>query len=444
MINSTSQTMYRLDNLNNEYERVKYQQSTGKKLQYGSDDSNIFTREVYINDKIKMYEGIKSQIEKASAQNSSSDSTLASAKKLVSYIKAEVIKALNDTVNDSDRAVIAENLRGVRENLFDFANEQVEGEYLFSGSDSSIKPFIKDETTGKITYVGDNELRKVAVEEGSYRDRGINGFESFFSTPSVANVGENLNFNQDDIILDQDNNRWIMREPVKNTGEILKFYSNQSLVDDKNNIWTINNTVMPHVLEDADGKIIPINQIDAITYEVTVPSEAKTLRMNELRKLTADGNYITGEALIPFESSNGDGLEVNIISSQAIQMKTKTSMFNVLDNIINALDKIDSNGNPLTSQEAKTELQNGLTNITNAYDAMNAGHAKLGGRNHVFEISHERITAKTFQYERLQQEVSGVDLAEVAIEAKALELTYTSLYSTINRTNELSLVNFLR
>jgi flagellar hook-associated protein 3 FlgL len=42
-------------------------------------------------------------------------------------------------------------------------------------------------------------------------------------------------------------------------------------------------------------------------------------------------------------------------------------------------------------------------------------------------------------------EIEGfyLDLTKVAMQAKALELTYTALYSTINKTNQLSLVNFL-
>ena len=51
-------------------------------------------------------------------------------------------------------------MAGFRENLLQLANTQVEGEYVFAGSDASIKPFEKDAVTGKVTYVGDNKLRK--------------------------------------------------------------------------------------------------------------------------------------------------------------------------------------------------------------------------------------------------------------------------------------------
>lgn len=442
MISSTSQTMYRLDNLNTEQEKINYQLSTGKKIQYGSDDSNIYTREVYINDKIKIYDGIKSQIEKTSAQNNGSDSALAEAKDLVSYVKAEVIRALNDTVDDSSREVIAENLKGIKENLFDLANEQIEGEYLFSGSDSSVKPFEMDEATGKVYYTGDNELRKVVVEDGSYRDMGINGIDFMFLGTEVS-ATDSISFDYRDSIVDQNGDVWEIRNDVAaKTGEEIAFSAASfSLIDNKNNMWTVN-TAIPQ-LEDDDGNTIPISQIGPTSYTAIVPSEIDEMTVNRLRKLDENGNQIPFSDLIVNEGVDGK-LYTDVPSSIDSTFSIRENVFNILDNIINALEKVDANGNALTDDEAKAELQDGLTDITSSYDAMNVGHAKLGGRNHVFDISHERISAKIYQYERLQQDVSGVDLAEVAVEAKALELTYTSLYSTINRTNELSLVNFLR
>ncbi len=170
MIRSTQETLFRLDNLNKEQQRISYQMSTGKILQQGSDDSNLFTREVYVDDKIRVYEGLKIQIERTNAQNNVADSTLQETKNLLNYVKSEVLKALNDTTDTNSRATIAVNLAGVRDNLYDFSNEQVEGEYLYAGSNTQIKPFSKD-SDGRIIYNGDGFLRKVAVEDASYREK---------------------------------------------------------------------------------------------------------------------------------------------------------------------------------------------------------------------------------------------------------------------------------
>lgn len=379
MISSTHQTLFRLNNLNAEQERISYQMSTGKKLQYGSDDVDTFSREVYIEDKIRVYEGLKVQIAKTNAQNAGSDSAIGEAKDLLSYAKVEIIKSLNDTNDDISRQAIAIGLEGVKENLLFVANEQMEGEYLFSGSDTLDQPFSKDPSTGVVTYTGDTQLRKVAVEDGLYRERGVTGFETFLYTSSSALKGDTLTFNETDRIIDQYGNEWKLN--------------------------TSTNTLDKYEL---DGDItnplvtVSVDNTNAPVYTATVPNE--------------------------------DGMK----------FEAKSNVFNLLDSAINALNKVDSLGNAVSDDVARDALQSSLDEITKAYDGMNNGHAKLGGRNKVFEISYERVSAKAFQYEKLQQDVSGVDLAEVAVEAKALELTYSALYSTINRMNELSLVNFIR
>lgn len=377
MIRSTQQTLYRLDNLNNEQQRITYQMSTGKKLQQGSDDANTYAREIHIDDKIRMYEGLQSQIEKTTAQNNASDAALADAKDLVAYVKTEVIKALNATTDDTAKLAIATNLEGVKENLYMLANEEVEGEFLFSGSDSSVQSFTMDETTGKVTYNGDALLRKVAVEEGSYRERGVNGFEAFFYTTNSAYKGETLNFTADQRIVDQDGNEW----ELNGSGDALL------RVDD-------NSIVHP--------------------------------------------NSVTNDGLTPPTYS------IDMDVTDGTKFEAKANIFDTIDSIINSLKKVDDLGNPITDDESNTVLRNGLTEITEAYDGMNIAHGKLGGRNQVFETSLERVSAKVTQYNILYQEVGAADLSKVAVEAKALELTYTALYSTINKMNELSLVNFVR
>lgn len=377
MISSTRETIYRLDNLNNEQQRITYQMSTGKKLQYGSDDANTYAREVYIDDKIRMYEGLQSQIEKTTAQNNGADSTLADAKDLIAYVKTEIIKALNATTDDTGKLAIATNLEGVKENLYMLANEEVEGEYLFAGSDSSVQAFSWDESTGKVTYNGDAQLRKVAVEEGSYRERGVNGFEAFFYTTSTAYKGGTLEFTEDQVIVDQDGSQW---------------------------------------------------KYDSGT--------------NELVKYDKNGNA-TSETLA-VDNSNTPNLSVTVPLVDGTKFEAKANVFDTLDSIINALKKVDDLGNPIDSDTSNDILRTGLDEISEAYDGMNIAHGKLGGRNQVFEISLERISAKVTQYNILQQEVGAADLSKVAVEAKALELTYTALYSTINKMNELSLVNFVR
>jgi flagellar hook-associated protein 3 FlgL len=381
MINQTEQMNYRLSNLNTQQQRISYQMSTKEALQEGSDDSVLYARITHVDDKVRTYDGLKKQIERTTVQNEAADTSMASIKNILeTQVKKALLLANTSTTSQEGRTAIAVSMAGFKENLLQLANTQVEGEYVFTGSNASIKPFEKDALTGKITYVGDNKLRKIAVEEGSYREKGITGFDMMMYPSSTAYKAEALTFQATDRIIDQDGNEWKLNSPTNDT--LVKY-------DLDGNVTT--QTITP----------VTNDSLTPPTYSATMPS--------------TDGT----------------------------KFEAKTNIFDFLDKTINALNKVDSAGNPITEDAAKKIIGDGIDEMTKVYDGVVVSHAKLGARNSVFEVSLERVSSKYTQYDILSQEIGAADLTKVAMEAKSLELTYTALYSTISKMNQLSLVNFI-
>ncbi len=386
MISQVEQTIYRLNNLDKTQQKLNYQLSTKQQLENGSDDSVLFGRITSAQDKVRTFEGIKTIVERTKVQNDMSDSSLKEAKNLLTFIKSELMKANTDTTSDDGLKSIAVVLAGTRENLLTLANTQVEGEYLFSGSDSSKKPFV--EVNGKISYVGDNKLRRVAVEEGSYRDRGVNGFDAMMYSSSVAYKGNDLIFTETDRILDQDGNEWKL---------------------DMNS--------------------------------ATPPSPALPLT---LRKYDLDGNStINTITPVTFDGTTNT-YTITTPSDVGTKFEAKTSIFDLMNSVINTLNMVDEVGNPISRDIVRDNLAKQIDAIDQSFDDMNITHADLGAKNKVFETALESIDSKLVQYKKLEEALSSADLTEVAIQIKALELTYTAMYSTVARTNELSLVNFMK
>ncbi len=377
MISQIEQTIYRLNNLDKTQQKLNYQLSTKQQLEKGSDDSVLFGRITSAQNKVRTFDGIKTLVERTEVQNNMSDSSLKEIKNLLAYVKSELMKANTDTTGDANLKSIAVALSGTKENLFTLANTQVEGEYLFSGSDSSVKPFLKD-AAGNISYVGNNKLRQIAVEEGSYRDRGVNGFDAMMFNSSVALKNETLTFSAKDRILDQDGNEWKL--------------------DTATNLLT---------KYDLDGNITANTQ--AVTFNATTQTYS-------------------------FTTPNTDGTK----------FEAKTNIFDLMTNIVNTLNMVDNAGNPITRDDVRANLSKQIDAIDKSFDDLNVTHADLGAKNKVFETALEAIDSKLNQYKKLEEALSSADLTEVAIKIKALELTYTAMYSTVAKTNELSLVNFMR
>ncbi|MBU3015526.1 flagellar hook-associated protein FlgL [Poseidonibacter lekithochrous] len=376
MINQTDQTLFRLANLNAEQTRISYQMATGKKIDNGSEDASGYSREIFVDDRIRTYEGIKYQIERTTVQNNASDSAIGEMKKLLEVVKTELIRASTDTTSDEGRKAIALNIAGIKENLYDLANTQIEGEYLFSGSDSSVKPFANDSDV--ISYQGDNSLRKIAVDDGSYRERGVTGYDVMTYPSSTATFGEAFSF----------------KDTQSNT-----------IIDQDGSIWELNAGKTDIQKLDEEGNL-------------SIPLESKPISSN-------DGLTPTTYTIADIGSTIG--------VDEGIKFEDRSSIFDLLDTITESLNNSDMD----TLSESQ-EIFSG------AYDSLNVAHAKLGAKNQIFELSLERVSSKLTQYNILSQEIGAVDLAAVAIESKSLEITYTALYSTIQKTNELSLVNFLK
>ena len=374
---SLNSTTYRLGNLDNYQAKLNFQMG-GSKLQFGSDDSVTFGRLTHTEDKIKTQKGIVEQIERADVLNKTSDTAMKEVKLLLEKIKAEeLIKANTSTTSIEGLEAIAGVIEGYKQNLFNLANTQTEGQYVFAGSDASVKPFSMD-PSGKVTYNGDSDLRKIAVDEGSYRERGINGIDAFFYVANSASKGATLTFKDGDRITDQDGKEWVFDNVANTLTKTNWDGSTQTLA------------VTPPVAP-------------ATEYTTTVP--------------------------------NTDGT----------RFEARRNMFDMLDEAISSLRGLDSAGNPtLTYEDRRAGISKAIDESTKAYDTAIIAHSELGAKNKTFEVSKERAEAKINQLSILEIELGSSNKSEVAVELKALEISYTALYSTINRTFELSLTNFLR
>jgi flagellar hook-associated protein 3 FlgL len=471
MINITDQIMFNLGNLNKENLRVNYQLSTGKILQKGSDDGAVFTKELYFDDKIRVYGGVHEQIKRAMTLNDSVDSTLANVKLELDVIKNSMLKTLNAGMQQSDKLAVATQLEGIKENFFTWANTNINNEYIFAGSNSTKQPFEKD-ANGKITYVGDNVLKQVPVEPNSYRDRGVTGFDAFMYTSDTAKVGEPLEFLASERIVDNEGNTWAFPQS-SGVGEKLDFFATDTITDNNGTTWTLN--ALDAKLEDGNGASLDLVKFnggyqfksnlsngfeDGLGASVTsFTSTSATAPALEVRQYDRYGN-LTGEKLAVTEIDNGDGIAdggddtgllepkyrtANVTDASLI-LESKHNMFNDLDDIITTLNgKSLSDGvTPITEAEQNEIIRSMLDKVKATFDAVNIAHSKVGSRNKIIEDASVNISAKITNFNILSLENGQANLSKVAMEAKSLELTYTALYSTVSRMHSLNLVNFLK
>jgi flagellar hook-associated protein 3 FlgL len=410
MINTSQNMLYHIGNLNSENERISYQLATGTNQNKGSENSILHSDLINLDDKLRVTEGLKLQMTKTAVINDSADSSMASLKLSLDNIKIDLQKGLNAGMQRSDKLALATNLEGIRNTMFDFINTRVDGEYVFTGSDTSIKPFEKDanfENNGQISFEGDGFLREVAVQPGSYRDRGITGYDVAFYTSSKAYAGESFSFEEGERIIDESGFEW----KLNTAGDELQKY------DYNGNIYhPLNSNINNGDITTIDVPLTTPGYIDATT-----------------------GQYVSTTYVTDPLPTDPTGRV----------FEAKHNYFDDLNIIINALEGQATNadgtvGVELTDEQVRLTVSNGLEQTSDQFDATNIGHGELGGRNAVFENAYDTLLAQETNYNILIQQTGGADLAKLALESAALDLTYQSLYSTIGKMNELSLLNYLR
>ncbi|MBU0925401.1 hypothetical protein KKG81_10975 [bacterium] len=376
MVNSINTVMYNLNLLNQRNEKVIYGMSSGEALEKGSDDSTKYNQILSISNNVKSYSSILERIQLLSSYNTTSDTAVSNMKVSLESASSLILKATTGTTNTESKTTIADELESLKETIFTLANSNTNGQYLFSGKSSNVQPFQKDETTGKISYVSSADNKTVNVENNTYATQGLNGIELLYSTNQTAQSGENLTFNENEIILDEDGNQY-------------------KLLDTNN-----------------DGSY--------------------------------DGLYLNGDSsnTALSISDNGDGT-FTVNNTGTSNLESKHSIFDDLDELINALRQQDSNGNTISQEDANLILSNGIEKLDNAFDNVNLNHAKLGIRTSLIENYESIVQAKITHFEILEENYASADLTALAIESQSLENTYTALYSTINKINNLSLVKYL-
>ncbi len=460
---SLNSTTYRLGNLDNYQAKLNFQMG-GSKLQFGSDDSVTFGRLTHTLDKMKTEIGVKNQLERVNVLNLASDVALKTTKQNIEYIKSELIKANTSTTTSEGLDAIAKNIEKMKQNLFDLANTQTEGQYLFSGSDASVKPFSMDSVTGKVTYNGNDKLRSVIVEDGSYRNAGVNGLETFYYTADSALKNNLQTFDNGDILTDNSGNTFgltLFSAPATDAVPPIPTFPDEPIMYEvtKTNVDGVTSQEFLPVRYNINGDLETVIPNEVLNFKVAdriLDQDGNEWVLNiptndTLTKTNWDGSKVTLPVTINTDPNIDGDYKVTMPTDNGTKFEAKRSMFDMLDDAVKSLRGLDDLGNPFVPSDPTANyefrregIKKAVGEIDKVHDALVISHADLGSKNNTFNASYERVESKINQLKSLEIELGSSDLTQVSIELKALEISYTALYSTINRTFELSLTNFLR
>ncbi len=172
-------------------EELRNQGATGIKLNNPSDDPSAIRPVLNTRTQIRQTERYLETMGVTADKMASTDGHLDHVENVLVRVKEITINAINGSMSDQDKVVLADEVANLRRELLDAANATVDGKYIFSGYQEDTKPFIEnltydpllydtlDSTTWPILYQGDANPTELEITPGEFLEANITGNDLF-------------------------------------------------------------------------------------------------------------------------------------------------------------------------------------------------------------------------------------------------------------------------
>jgi flagellar hook-associated protein 3 FlgL len=186
-----------LERITSKLQDLRNQGATGLKLNEPSDDpasiGPVLTTRTQIRDTDRYLETMGVTADKMAAM----DGYMAGIENVLQRAKEIATSAINSSMNDADRATLADEVAQLKQQLLDSANATVDGKYIFAGFKENTKPFTvnptyssatynaADSTTWPYLYNGDANQTKLEITPGEYVDANITGNQLFLGVSNA-------------------------------------------------------------------------------------------------------------------------------------------------------------------------------------------------------------------------------------------------------------------
>ena len=198
---------------------TQQQISLGKRILKPSDDPAGTVRLLDLNQAISRNSQFQENLDVAVNNLSQEEGVLQGVTNALQRVRELAVQGFNDSNTQPDKASIAVEISQQLEQLIALANSQdAEGNYLFAGFKTNIKPFTGDSVAGGFSYLGDDNQRLLQIGENRFITDHNPGSEIFFDLVDKNGNPEDLFTTLFNLAADLTANRPAYEEMVVTTG----------------------------------------------------------------------------------------------------------------------------------------------------------------------------------------------------------------------------------
>ncbi len=368
--------------------------SSGRRILTPSDDPIAAARSLELREAVGRLEQFDRNANIATNRLSQEESALASVNNVLQRVRELSLQANNATQSNESRKQIAVEIRELRDQLVQIANQKDgNGSFLFSGNLEDTQPVVK--AGAAFSYNGDQGQRYIQIGEGRQVADGDSGAAIFFNI--------------------RNGNGTFSAAPIAaNTGTGI--LGAGSLVDPT--AW--------------DQGQYTLRFIDQANYEV----------------LDAGAGVVSTGTFEPGDTLAFRGIEFSIDGQPeagdefGIGPSRYQDVFSMVDGIASALEQGSSS--PSTQAALHNAINTGLQNIDQAIGNVLDVRIEVGSRLAAIENQVDTNAAYKLTYQSTLADIEDLDYAE-ALSRLSLEVTtLQAAQQSFVKTQSLSLFNYLR
>lgn len=180
MLRNLHNSMRTMDNL-------QHQLSSGSKIAKPSDDPVVAARGMFYRSSLMENDQYIRNVDEAQSWMDMTDSTMDEVGNVMKRIKELLVYSGDGAISPADLNTMASEVRELKTHLGTLANQQINGKYIFAGTDTNIPPYDPTANGGKGDFVSTNSSPiNLEVSQNVFVTSNINA-QNLFNYPNNAN-----------------------------------------------------------------------------------------------------------------------------------------------------------------------------------------------------------------------------------------------------------------
>ena len=139
-------------NVNSQLNKTINQINSGMKIQFGNEDPTAFINTLRLDQEVNTLNQATSNMNSAQKFANHTDTALNDITKSLDQFKSKLVFAANDEHSQTSYGAIAAELKRIKEHMISLSNTNINGEFIFSGSATTVKPISPDESAHGLRY----------------------------------------------------------------------------------------------------------------------------------------------------------------------------------------------------------------------------------------------------------------------------------------------------